>query len=72
MAVCYDPDGFDLGRNMVHTGWALAYRRYSTDYVGTEGKAKEANRGMWKGEFIAPWEWRRGKWRCSLGGGKVE
>ena len=61
VAVCYDPDGFDIGRNMVHTGWALAYRRYSTDYVETEDKAREAKRGMWKGEFVPPWEWRRGK-----------
>ena len=35
VAVCYDPDGFDISRNMVHTGWALAYRRYSLDYVET-------------------------------------
>jgi endonuclease YncB( thermonuclease family) len=61
VAICYDPDGFDLGRNMVHTGWALAYRRYSTDYVGTEDKARDAKRGMWKGEFVPPWDWRRGK-----------
>ena len=61
VAVCYDPDGFDLGRNMVHTGWALAYRQYSTDYVVTEDKAREAKRGMWKGEFVPPWEWRKGR-----------
>ena len=61
VAVCYDPDGFDIGLNMVHTGWALAYRRYSMDYVETEAKAREAKRGMWKGEFVPPWEWRRGK-----------
>jgi hypothetical protein len=61
VAVCYDPDGFDIGRNMVHTGWALAYRQYSTDYVGTEDKAREAKRGMWKGKLVPPWEWRRGK-----------
>ena len=46
VAVCYDPDGFDIGRNMVHTGWALAYRQYSTDYVGTEDNSREAKRGM--------------------------
>jgi hypothetical protein len=60
-AVCYDLDGFDIGRNMVHTGWALAYRQFSTDYVGTEDKAREAKRGLWKGEFVLPWEWRQGK-----------
>ena len=27
VAVCFGPDGFDIGRNMVHTVWALAYRR---------------------------------------------
>jgi endonuclease YncB( thermonuclease family) len=29
--------------------------------VGTEDKAREAKRGMWKGKFVPPWEWRRGK-----------
>ena len=61
VAICYDPDGFDIGRNMVLTGWALAYRQYSTDYVGTEEKAREAKRGMWKGKFVPPWDWRWGK-----------
>ena len=61
VAVCYDPDGFDLGRDMVHKGWALAYRQYSTDYVGTEDKAKAAKRGLWKGEFVPLWDWRWGK-----------
>jgi len=61
VAICFDLDGFDIGHNMVHTGWALAYRQYSTDYVGTEDKAKAAKRGMWKGEFVPPWDWRRGK-----------
>ena len=59
VAVCYDPDGFDLGWNMVHTGWALAYRQYSTDYVDTEDRARKARRGMWKIEFQPPWEWRK-------------
>ena len=43
---------------MVRNGWALAYRRYSMDYVEAEGEAKEAKRGMWKGKFVPPWEWR--------------
>ncbi len=60
VATC-SADGFDIGANMVHTGWALAYRRYSKRYVAIEEKAKAANRGMWRGEFVPPWEWRRGK-----------
>ncbi len=60
IAVCY-AGPHDLNAKMVRQGWALAYRRYSTDYVDTEDKAREAKRGMWKGEFMPPWEWRRGR-----------
>ena len=51
--------GFDLGGNMVHTGWALAYRPETDMYAATEAKAKQARRGLWKGRFTPPWEWRR-------------
>ena len=44
---------------MVYTGWALAYRRYSTDYIDTEEGAKSAKHGLWRGKFVAPWEWRK-------------
>ncbi len=60
VAICY-ADGSDIGKNMVHTGWAVAYRRYSKDYVTDENKARAAKRGMWRGSFVLPWEWRRGK-----------
>ena len=53
--------GVDLNVWMVAQGWALAYRRYSTAYVDEEQAAKSAKRGVWRGQFIAPWEWRRGK-----------
>ena len=32
--------GKDIGDEMVKLGWALAYRRYSRDYVGQERAAK--------------------------------
>lgn len=51
--------GFDVAANMVHTGWALAWRPESTAYVATEEAARRARRGLWKGDFTAPWEWRR-------------
>ncbi len=53
--------GEDLGAWMVSQGWALAYRRYSLDYVDEEADAQAARRGIWAGEFVPPWEWRRGK-----------
>ena len=60
LAVCF-AGGFSINENMVYTGWALAYRRYSTDYVDTEEGAKSAKRGLWRGKFVAPWEWRKQK-----------
>lgn len=57
MAVC-TAGGFDLGSNMVHTGWALADRRLSEKYVEIEDKARKASRGLWYGQFIPPWKWR--------------
>lgn len=61
VATCIAPDGFDISWNMVYTGWALAYRRYSEKYVAVENRAREAKHGMWKGEFVKPWDWRRGE-----------
>src|SRR5262245_61374288 len=50
----------DLGAWAVHNGWALAYRRYSKAYVAAEHSAKFFRRGIWRGTFTAPWDWRRG------------
>ena len=44
----------DLNRTMVATGYALAYRRYSTDYVSAEESARLARRGIWVGTFELP------------------
>ena len=57
---CY-VQGDDIEAWMVLNGWALAYRRYSTEYVDEELSAREARSGLWRGEFVPPWEWRRGK-----------
>ena len=54
-------DGVDVNYLMVRSGWALAYRKYSTVYVEAEEKAKEEKLGMWAGEFTEPWEWRAGR-----------
>ena len=51
----------DLEKWMVVNGWAVAYRRFSLDYVEEEADAQAARRGIWASEFVPPWEWRRGK-----------
>ena len=58
VAKCYSPNGIDICRRMVSSGWALAYRRYSTDYVDAEKAARKAKRGLWRGTFSNPWDWR--------------
>lgn len=49
----------DINARMVVLGWALAYRRYSMDYVDEEATAEASRAGIWAGEFVKPWEWRR-------------
>lgn len=53
-------DGRDLGAFMVREGWAVAYRTYSLRYVRHERSARRAGRGIWAGELVMPWDWRRG------------
>ena len=60
IAVCY-VNGVDLNAAMVDAGLALAYRKYSTLYVPNEQRAKQAKRGLWSGQFVNPWDWRKGK-----------
>jgi len=45
VAVCY-VGGEDLDRWMVEQGWAVAFRKYSLDYVDAESDAREARRGI--------------------------
>ncbi len=57
VAVCYH-NKKNLNKLMVRNGWALAYRKYSKDYVNDENYAKENKLGIWKGRFIEPYKWR--------------
>ena len=59
IAVC-QVRGDDIGAWLVRTGHALAFRRYSTDYVPEEAVAENAKAGMWQGRFVPPWDWRKG------------
>ena len=60
IAVCFVA-GRNLNASMVRDGWAVAYRKYSTDYVAAEKNAAAKLRGIWKGDFTRPWEWREKK-----------
>jgi endonuclease YncB( thermonuclease family) len=58
LARCYQ-GGVDINRIMVESGYAVAYRRYSSEYVAVEEQAKAAKRGIWAGTFELPSVYRQ-------------
>jgi endonuclease YncB( thermonuclease family) len=58
VAVC-QADGVDVSEWMVQQGQAVAFRKYSVDYVADEDRARMAKVGMWAGEFENPADFRR-------------
>jgi endonuclease YncB( thermonuclease family) len=50
--------GEGISRWLVRNGLALAFRRYSAEFIADENYARERKAGMWAGAFIAPWDWR--------------
>lgn len=62
VAVCH-AGTVDIGAAMVSGGWAMAFVRYSSDYVAEERAARDAGRGLWIGRFTPPWDWRAARRR---------
>ena len=58
IATCYK-DNINLNKWMVRNGYAVAYKRYSKDYVRDEEYAKENKLGVWEGSFTMPEKWRK-------------
>ena len=50
--------GYDLSEGMVYTGWALAA---AERYSAVQEQAQRAKHGLWRGRFVAPWDWSAGK-----------
>ena len=57
VAICFKGTE-DLNRWMVANGWAVAFRRFSLDYVADEDTARQKRIYIWSGEFDMPWDWR--------------
>ncbi len=53
--------GQDLGAWMVQSGYAIAYRQYSTTYVKHEDYARANRLGVWAGSFQDPALYRKQK-----------
>jgi len=63
-AVCYlaGAGQLDVAAWMVAEGWALADRgSESSVYLAEEAAAQKAGKGLWRGVFETPWEWRLGQ-----------
>lgn len=55
-------DGRDINAEMVRTGNAWAFVRYSTRYQAVEAEARRAKIGIWKGEAEPAWVYRERRW----------
>jgi len=53
IAIC-SAGQLDVGQELVRSGLALAYRRYSKRYITDEDFARKYNLGMWRGKFQNP------------------
>ena len=60
VATCFS-GGENLNAWLVRSGHAVADRRYSREYVEDEAEARRERRGLWRGEFDWPQDWRRAR-----------
>ena len=58
IGVCF-VEAINLNQWMVRNGYAVAYRRYSKNYIKDEVYAKKNKLGLWSGDFINPEKWRK-------------
>ena len=58
IGVCFVGE-VNLNKWMVRNGYAIAYKRYSKDYIEDEDYAKKNKLGLWAGNFIYPEKWRK-------------
>ncbi len=60
-AVCYlaGPGQLDIAAWLVAQGWALAEPGTGGAYLAGEAAARKSGKGLWRGAFTTPWDWRR-------------
>lgn len=58
LGTCYK-NGINLNKWMVKNGYAVAYKRYSKQYVKDEDYAVKNKLGLWQGFFTRPEKWRK-------------
>jgi endonuclease YncB( thermonuclease family) len=58
IARCMTSDGRDISEEMVMSGYAFAYERYSRDYLAVDRMAEAAKIGLRGMNVELPWEYR--------------
>ena len=58
LAECF-VNGESLSKFLVRSGYAFAYRKYSTKFIKDEEIAKANKLGMWAMTFQYPWDFRK-------------
>ncbi len=58
-------NGRDIGGDMVASGMAWAFKKFSDAYVVDEFKAKSAGRGIWQGPAQPAWALREEAWKIA-------
>lgn len=58
VAVCKAGD-VELNRAMIRDGWAIGFGTAGYAYVSLEAEARDARRGIWRGDFEPPQDWRQ-------------
>ena len=58
LAECF-VNGESLSKFLVRSGYAFAYRKYSTKFIKDEEFAKANKLGMWAMTFQYPWDFRK-------------
>tara|TARA_Y100000590_G_scaffold362104_1_gene419079 strand:+ start:592 stop:1047 length:456 start_codon:yes stop_codon:yes gene_type:complete len=58
LAECF-VNGESLSKFLVRSGYAFAYRKYSTKFIKDEDFAKDNKLGMWSMTFQYPWDFRK-------------
>ena len=59
LAVCATAEVDDVGRVLVREGLAVSYMDRESRYLADEAAAREQGRGLWRGAFERPADWRR-------------
>lgn len=54
--------GTDVNGEMIASGLAWAFRKYSVDYVKAEEIAHAGHVGVWQADTETPWDFRSHKW----------